>query len=81
MSGKEESVEKIAAWIPATDELLLGAGYQSDYLVERVMERKRQADAAWAALPWYTRVQRTLYYWSWRIPRRFEEWLHRDCER
>ena len=74
------TVEKLSAWIPATDELLLdaqaGSGEFLTMLRERVDARHAEEEREWRALPWYVRVNRTLYYWKWSIPDRFMGWLH-----
>jgi hypothetical protein len=74
------NVEKISAWIPVTDELLLDAQVVSGefltILRERVDARRAEQEREWRALPWYVRAKRTLYHWKWSIPDRFMGWLH-----
>lgn len=77
------TVDKIATWIPATDEMMLDAGYDgpmATLMRERLTARAAESDRIWRALPWYVRLHRTLHFWTWMIPWRIREWIHRDCE-
>ena len=83
------TVEKVTTWIPATDELLLdaqaGSGEFLEMLRERVEARRAEEEREWRALPWYTRLDRTVYYWRWRGPEMVKEWVHNrlfpECDR
>ena len=72
-----------SAWLPVTDEVMaeITTGDMRAYYEARIRERVEEGEREWRALPWYTRVHRTLYYWSWRIPQRIHEWIHRDGDR
>lgn len=45
------------------------------HLREQIEASRAESDRRWRALPWYTRLVRTLYYWNWSIPYRVRRWL------
>lgn len=70
------TIERIAAWIPVTDETFVDAGMgtpeQRAEAVARIEARRAETHARWMALPWWERARRRV-----RHDRRVYEWPRR----
>ena len=60
----EPIVRKNAAYVPVSDEAIvdyeLGTAQDQRYAQGRIVYRELRAKARWRALPWWTRLHRTI---------------------
>lgn len=74
------TVEKISAWIPVSDEMVVDYGIGTPEQIAESsarLEMHRQEDERrWRALPWYVRFARSFRFWRWSVQDKAMRRLH-----
>jgi hypothetical protein len=75
------TVEKLSAWIPVSDEMVvdygIGTTEQQAESQNRIQARWDELERQWRALPWYVRLERTVRFRVWDLRDRAMRRIHR----